>query len=144
MMKVSGFSSAVWAIANSRQYDDEVRYRLMYDKEAKKYEVVGRPDWPACRDAMVRGEYRLVLGLTGREIRKLYEVFCRFDGEDLFDDSVSKSMDTGTQQGGDVTKLDVRPLRDNKGKSGEDDVVGGARDNAGAAGGGGEGGDGGE
>ena len=144
MMKVNGFASAVWAIANSRQYDDEVRYRLMYDIEAKKYEVVGRPDWPACRDAMVRGEYRLVLGLTGREIRKLYEVFCRFDGEDLFDDSISKGVDSGAQQSGDSAVVDVRPLGDNKGKRGADDAVGGERDNAGAAGGGGETGDGGK
>lgn len=76
-------------------YPERERHRLVQDRESKEYEIVGLPDWPAYKEAIESGEYRLVMALTGAELNNTYHAFVGLQ-KGLFDESNNKTgLETG-------------------------------------------------
>lgn len=137
---LSVFSGAIRRYVGCGFYPDRVRHRLLQDVESKEYVIVGPPDWPAYKEGIERGDYRLIMALTGKELVGAYEGFTTIQGG-LFDGiRGKKGLETGKFKGGDPAELDVRAVGDIREGSGEnvDNAGQGNNDRAAECGGEGE------
>mgnify|MGYP006957740243 CR=1 FL=1 len=105
---LSVFAGAIRRYVGCGFYPDRLRHRLLQDLDSKEYLIVGPPDWPAYEEGIERGDFRLIMALTGKELVGAYEGFTTIQGG-LFDGiRGKKGLETGSFKGGDSAKLDVR------------------------------------